>query len=120
MLHQKPTPFVFSQEVQRYMELNGYQRTDARNMRYGMTFMKGDNIVTFYCKKIETRVIPDPNNRWATHVIKEYNGFDGKNIFQLMLLLHIMDAVNIKEVREEAMKEMKLDSNEVMELASYI
>lgn len=87
---------TFHPDVEQYFLLNGFQKPQQDPLPGGMLFIKGDTAVQFWKDKIEVR--KDIAGMWQLH--KSYKGFDGKDIFHLMMLMHIMDAINIKDFKK--------------------
>lgn len=93
-------PF-FNPEVKEYFILNGFQLPAAEPLPNGMLFIKGNVSVQFWNNKIEVR----HNNSVHWNLYKSYTGFDGQNIFHLMLLMHLMDVINLRDVKKEVFLE---------------
>lgn len=96
---------AFSPEVVEYLLLNGFHLVQHDAELDSLSFRKGDVGVMFWQDKIERRII-SPDKSAVTRNLKGFKGFDGKNIFHLMLILHLIDAVNLKDVKAEVRKEM--------------
>ncbi len=90
---------VFSPEVSEYMLLNGYGLVSDDKELGVLTFRKNDVAVMFFQDKIERRII-SPDKYAVTRNLKSFKGFDGKDVFRLMLILHLLDAVSLKDVRK--------------------
>lgn len=84
----------FSPEVIEYMMLNGYKQQPSENELGVLTFTRGDIVVQFWNDRIERRII--------SNLMKSFKGFDGKDMFKLMMILHLLDAVDLKEVKKRA------------------
>jgi hypothetical protein len=103
-------PSVFSPEVSEYMTANGYKLVSDDKDLGVLTFRRGDVGVLFWQDKIERRII-SPDKSKVTRMLKSFKGFDGKNIFHLMLILHLIDAVNLKDVKKEVRSMVGEDAN---------
>lgn len=99
------TNSVFSPEVAEYMLLNNYKLVNEDKELGVLTFRRGDVAVLFWQDRIERRLI-SPDKNMVGRMMKSFKGFDGKDIFHLMLILHLIDAVNLKEVKAEVRKGM--------------
>lgn len=94
----------FSPEVIEYMLLNGYKLLPIETELGILTFTRGEIAVIFWNDKIERRIInADKGVVWRR--LKSFKGFDGKDIFKLMLILHVLDAVDLKDVKKRVSEE---------------
>lgn len=104
----------FSPEVTEYMKLNGYKQLPVDAEIGVLTFTRGNVAVVFWQDKIERRIIS--NDKAMVHrLMKSFKGFDGKDIFQLMLVLHVLDAVDLKEVKKRVSDERGKVFSEIMD-----
>jgi hypothetical protein len=104
----------FSPEVTEYLMLNGYRLADTNTELGLMTFTRGNVAVVFFQDKIERRIIS--NDKAAVHrTMKSFKGFDGQNIFKLMMILHCIDAVDLHDVAKRADAEKKKHFRELVD-----
>jgi hypothetical protein len=104
----------FSPEVSEYMTLNGYKLRDNNQELGLLTFTRGNIAVVFFQDKIERRIIS--NDKSAVHrTMKSFKGFDGQNIFKLMMILHCIDAVDLHDVAKRADAEKKKHFRELVD-----
>ena len=96
---------AFAPEVAEYMRLNGYTLIDNNNDLGLLTFVKGDISVLFWQDRIERRII-SPDKNAVTRQMRSYKGFDGKDIFELMMILHFLKAVDLRDVKKEVYKKV--------------
>lgn len=89
----------FSPEVVEYMLLNGYKLLDNNADLGLLTFTRGSVAVLFFQDKVERRIISSDKDA-VYRTTKSFKGFDGKDIFKLMMILHLLDAVDLKEVKK--------------------
>lgn len=88
------TTNTFNPEIRTYFELNGFQEPVQQPIAGGLLFLKNDELaVQFWHDRIEVR---RGFNFQLTH---SYKGFDGQDIFELMMLMHFMRVVSLAEVR---------------------
>jgi hypothetical protein len=100
-----PSRSAFSADVVDYMRLNGFVLVQHDSELDSLSFRKNDIGVMFWQDKIERRIL-SPDKTVVTRNLKSFKGFDGKNTFHLMLILHLIDAVNLKDVKAEVRKEL--------------
>lgn len=122
------TPFTYSPEIEDYIIQNGWRRIDSEVAgNESMVFIKGNNrALVFLDDAIEYKEAAStfPDN--AVHILcnkgwvgkKYYKGFDGKNEFQLMMLLEFMGAIKLKDVSKQLRKEIGL-KNLVSQLPEF-
>lgn len=100
-----PLKSAYSPEVVEYMLLNGYTLIYHDTELDSLSFRRDNVGVMFWQDKIERRII-SPDKTQVTRHLKSFKGFDGKDVFHLMLILHLIGAVNLKDVKEEVKREM--------------
>lgn len=93
------TTSIYNPEVTEYMKLNGYKLQDNNEELGLLTFVRANKCVMFWQDRIERRII-SADKAAVSRLMKSFKGFDGKNIFHLMLILHLLDAVDLKEVKQ--------------------
>lgn len=96
----------FSPDVQLYMELNGFTKIGTTVFPDHMQFIKNGIAVIFSKEKIIKTVASDsgPNIEPKTYI-----GFDGKNVFDLMVILNVMGAISLRDVQQATWNEMELN-----------
>lgn len=90
-------PQKFNPEITTYLEANGFKKVDEQSEIGSLTFRKGETVIQFWNDKIEKRIISTDKTK-VNNVLTAFKGYDGKSIFKLMLILHLMDAVDLKTV----------------------
>lgn len=91
-------PARFSNEVIEYMTANGYLVNSMHEPTGSMYFRNGSKEVVFWQDKIECRPLVN-NVPYRNHKTTAFKGFDGKDMFRLMLILHLMGAIDMKDVQ---------------------
>lgn len=86
------TKNYFSQDVEDYMELNGFHKMETKGMVNGMVWRKGIIALQFWQNRIE---MLQENSLGHYKLNNTYIGFDGHNIQHLIMLLHCMGAITI-------------------------
>lgn len=101
---------LFAPEVTDYMLLNGYKLIDNNNDLGLLSFKKDDVAVVFYQDRIERRII-SPDKNAVTRNLRSFKGFDGKDVFDLMMILHLIKAVDLRLVKREVYKQVGIDKS---------
>jgi len=107
-------PQKFNPEITVYMRSNGFKKTDESNEIGVLTFRKDDMVVLFWNDKIEKRIISSDKLK-VNKVATAFKGFDGQNVFHLMLILHLLGAVDLKTVSSTVYKHLDINVEECME-----
>lgn len=94
---------TFDPQVSEYMHVHGYeiQPSPVESIHH-LLFRKGDIGVQFWKDRIEkicTR---------TGKVLTSFKGFDGRDIFQLMLALHVMKVIDLKEFVKECREHVEM------------
>ncbi len=97
---------VFSPDVIKYMLACGYELVQHEQDLDVLTFRRKDVAVLFWQDRVERRII-SPNKDAVTRNLKSFKGFDGKDVFSLMMILHLLDAVRLEDVKKEVGKLVK-------------
>lgn len=98
----------FAPEVTEYMKLNGYKLIDDNKEIGLLSFTKNNIAVVFYQDKIERRIL-SPDKTAVTRQMRVFKGFDGKDVFDLMMILHLLKAVDLRDVKKEVYRQMGND-----------
>jgi hypothetical protein len=112
-------PSPFAPEVIEYMVLNGYKLFDDNREIGLMTFLKGDISVVFWQDKIERR-IKSPDKESVTRHMRSYKGFDGKDIFELMVVLHLLKVVDLRDVKKEVYRQVGAKANNFQDFVTTL
>ena len=96
------------------MILNGYKLLDDNKDLGLLSFRRGNVCVVFWQDRIERRII-STDKEVVSRLTKSFKGFDGKDIFQMMLVLHVIAAVDLKDVKKRVMQENGKQFTEIMD-----
>jgi hypothetical protein len=102
------TPSLLNSDAEDYLVQNGWLQLPINAIAHdAVVFLKGYQALIFTAGGIDLKGCPEPMRalkvnvpsillRWKT--AHSYNGWDGKNIFQLMMLLEFFGAVKLKNI----------------------
>ena len=95
-------PQFFNPDIKEYLTLNGFK--DITEQPHMLVFIRRDEAVIFWGLAI---IYKKNTCQWATNMmavanswqtLKKYFGFNGEDMFTVMMMLHLMGVVKIQEV----------------------
>ena len=121
MNHSTPAPVPhYPQDVYQYFELNEWHRVKQNLVSDVVIFCKGNKAIVMHGDAIEVRqpksgpyVISGATVLLDWVAKKHYRGWDGKNVFEMMMLLSFMGAITIDTVKQEIRKQAMADAMQV-------
>jgi len=102
-------------EIFQFLTLNGFEHLQTNVARVHI-FLKNNceaivlcGISVMHKKPIGTehQKATAENIMWHWQTCKKYVGFDGKTMFDIILILHVMDAINIKDINRRLHNQAK-------------
>jgi hypothetical protein len=105
MLNYRNKPIKYNPEIREFLELCGYKKTTDDSLPGGMMFFNahGDVAIQIWGNKIT--VSRYENAMWITK--GHYIGFDGQNVPFFMMLMHVMGAIDLNQVKARSDEELK-------------
>jgi len=91
----------FIPELYEYMQLNGYRLvTEDTDIRVA-TFRRGAEVLLVWNDRIERRIISSDKQK-VYRLLRSFRGWDGKSMFRLAIILHLLDAVALDSATKES------------------
>lgn len=98
-------PIKYNPEIQEYMQLCGFKKCSPDTLPGGMMFQDahGEVCIQMWGNKIQV----SKYNGFTWNTVGNYIGFDGQNIVFFMMLMHVMGAIDLNQVKARSDEEFK-------------
>lgn len=105
MMNYQNKPVKYNPEIREYLELCGFTKTSDDSLPGGMMFLGGECEVAV--QMWGNKIMVSKYNGFTWNTAGNYIGFDGQNLPHFMMLMHVMGAIDLNQVKARSDEELK-------------